>query len=220
MNNSALPQPGQVAWLKVVAVNDTGTFLAWGRPKDLLLPFREQPRETRVTPGEYCLVCILLDADDRPFATMRLDRWIKDTAEGYRAGDPVTLVVAGRTDLGLKVVVDHRYWGLLHAAGLTRPVQRGDTLPGWIRQLREDGKLDVTIDPPAHKAAAELTTRILDALQEAGGRLPLGDRSPPEAIRDAFGVSKGVFKQAIGALYRQRQIRINDDSIEFTGGKD
>lgn len=213
------PQPGigEVAWLPVVAIKDAGAFLGWGRPKDLLLPFSEQPRGARPRVGEHCLVYIAEDDEERPFASMRLNDFIADTADGYAPGDPVTLVIAELTDLGVKAVVDHRYWGLLYAGDIFRPLRPGETCAGFVRKLRDDGKLDVTINPPAHVAAAGLAGRVLDALRAAGGFLPLSDKSRPEDIQAAFGVSKGVYKQAIGALFRQRLISIERDGIRLAG---
>lgn len=209
-----LPEPGQVAWLKVVAVNNTGVFLAWGRPKDLLLPFSEQAG--RAVVGQHCLVCILLDEDDRPFASGQLDEWIHDIVPAsvtYAAGDRVALTVADTTDLGVKVIVDDRYWGLLYRDEIFRPVHKGQQLGGYVKKLRDDGKLDVTINPPTHIAAASLAERILAAVDANGGQLMLTDKSRPEAIQSAFGVSKSVFKQALGALYKQRLILIETHCI-------
>ncbi|MFZ5723098.1 MAG: S1 RNA-binding domain-containing protein [Pseudomonadota bacterium] len=211
---------GQVLWLPVVAVNNTGAFLDWGRPKDLLLPFGEQ--EGRVAPGEHCLVFVALDDEDRPFASMKLNDFIFDTfdegdGDNYPQGKRVELVIAGETDLGIKAVVDHRYWGLIHREDLFRPLRRGQTLAGYMKRPRDDGKLDVTVNPPAHVAADALTDRILAALQQRGGFLPLSDKSAPEDIQRTFGVSKGVFKQAIGALYKQRRILIAKDGIRLAG---
>lgn len=211
------PDVGEVAWLPVVAVKDAGAFLDWGRPKDLLLPFSEQPRGGRPQPGQYCLVYIAQDEDDRPFASMKVNDFIADTADGYAPGDKVTLLIAELTDLGVKAVVDHRYWGLLYAADIFRTLRQGETCTGYVQKLREDGKLDVTLNPPAHVAAASLGDRVLAALRAAGGFLPLSDKSSPEAIQDAFGVSKSVYKQAIGALYKQRLISIDKDGIRLAG---
>ena len=208
---------GEVAWLKVVAVKDAGAFLDWGRPKDLLLPYGEQPRGARVRAGDHCLVFIAEDADGRPFASMRLNDFIADAAGGYQAGQRVSLVIAELTDLGVKAVVDHRCWGLLYADDIFRPVRRGEHCTGYVRKVREDGRLDLTLNPPARVAAGALTDRIVEALQAAGGFLPLGDKSPPEAIQQAFGVSKGVFKQAIGALYKQQRILITREGIRLAG---
>lgn len=209
-----LAQPGEVAWLKVLTVNNTGAFLDWGRPKDLLLPYGEQ--NGRVVVGQHCLVCILLDSDDRPFATMKLDNWIHDTvAEGdeRETGSTVHIIVAEETDLGVKVVVDHHYWGLLYRDEIFRPLSKGQALRGYVKKQREDGKLDISINPPTHVAAQTLTDRILTAIDTAGGKLALTDKSSPADIQRAFGVSKSVFKQAIGALYKHRKIEITTHGI-------
>ncbi len=209
-----------VLWLRVAAVNDTGAFLDWGRPKDLLLPFSEQ--EGRPQPGDYCLVFVDIDDDERPFASMKLNDFLYDVlvggdADNYPQGQAVTLVIAGETDLGIKAIVNHRYWGMLYRDEIYRPPRRGLTLTGYVKNPRADGKLDLSINPPAHLAAGALTDRILAMLQQRGGYLPYSDKSPPEDIQRAFGVSKGVFKQAIGALYKQRQIIIAKDGIRLPG---
>jgi predicted RNA-binding protein (virulence factor B family) len=205
------PQPGQVAWLRVVEVNNTGAFLDWGREKDLLLPYGEQ--NGRVVVGQHCLVCVLEDDDDRPFASMKLDEIIRDEAEGYETGDAVELIVSGPTDLGMKVVVDHRYWGLLYRDEIFRPLRAGQQLRGHVKKMREDGRLDVSINPPAHVAAAALTDRILAAIDAHDGKLSITDKSSPQEIQRTFGVSKGVFKQAVGALYKERLIVIDTSCL-------
>ena len=208
----------QAAWLPVVEVNNTGAFLDWGRPKDLLLPYSEQ--QGRVAVGQHCLVYITVDDDERPFASMKVNDFIRDCVDPdlndhYVPGQPVTLLIAEDTDLGIKAVVDNRWWGLLYTADLFRPVRRGQTRQGYVKKLRPDGKLDVTLNPPAHIAAASLTDQVLETLRKRGGFLPLNDKSAPEDIQRMFGVSKGVFKQAIGALYKQRQIVIGKDGIRL-----
>ncbi|MFZ5756543.1 MAG: S1 RNA-binding domain-containing protein [Pseudomonadota bacterium] len=219
MSTEKRPEPGDVAFLKVVTVNNTGAFLDWGREKDLLLPYSEQ--QGRVAVDQYCLVIIQLDDDDRPFASMQLNDFIDDTVDThdtpFKPGQRVHLVIADETDLGVKAVVDHRWWGLLYREDLFRPVRRGQSFEGHIKQQRADGKLDVTLNPPAHVAAASLGDRILETLAKRGGFLPLSDKSPPEDIQRTFGVSKGVFKQAIGALYKQRRIIIGRDGIRLPG---
>lgn len=197
---------GEVAWLKVVTVNNTGAFLDWGRTKDLLLPYGEQ--SGRVVVGQHVLVYIAEDDEERPFASMKLDDFISDHAEGYGTGDVVQVTVHGETDLGVKVIVDHRYWGLLYRDEIFRTLRTGQPLRGYVKKLRDDGRLDVTINPPAHVAASALTDRILAAIDAAGGKLTLTDKSSPEDIQRAFAVSKGVFKQAVGALYKERLITI------------
>lgn len=210
----------QVLWLKVVQVNNTGAFLDWGRPKDLLLPYSEQ--EGRPQPGDYCMVYVGLDDDERPFASMKLNDFVFDTydegdAANYPQGKKVSLLIAGETDLGIKAVVNHRYWGMLYRDEVFRPLRRGETVAGYMKLPRADDKLDVTINPPAHVAADALTNRIIATLRQRGGFLPLSDKSAPEDIQRAFGVSKSVFKQAIGALYKDRLIVIAKDGIRLAG---
>lgn len=205
-------------WLRVAEVNDTGAFLDWGRPRDLLLPYGEQAG--RVRPGDGVLVYIAEDDQGRPFASMRLNDFIADTSnEPYAPGERVRLVIAAQTDLGVRAVVDDHVWGLIWHEDLLRAVHQGEACEGWVRRVREDGRLDVTLNPPARQAAGALADRILAELGRAGGFLPLSDRSSPDEIRRAFGTSKGVFKQAIGALYRERRILIDDDGIRLPGAR-
>lgn len=208
---------GEIALLKVVAVNDTGAFLHQGLPKDLLLPYREQHGEVRV--DDQVLVMVCEDEQGRPFASMRLDDFIQDEAEGYAQGDQVALIIAGPVDLGIKAIVDNRYWGLLYADEIFRPqhqaLKKGDRMTGYVKKPRADHKIDITINPPGHIAAASLADQILTKLGKHGGFLPLHDKSAPDAIQAAFGVSKSVFKQAIGVLYKQRRITIEDGGIRL-----
>lgn len=210
----------QVLWLRVVEVNDTGAFLDWGRPKDLLLPYSEQ--EGRPATGDYCMVYVGTDDDERPFASMKLNDFVFDTydegdAPNYPQGRKVSLLIAGETDLGIKAVVNHRYWGMLYRDEVFQPLRRGQSIDGYMKLPRADDKLDVTINPPAHIAAGALTDRIIASLRQRGGFLPLSDKSSPDDIQRAFGVSKGVFKQAIGALYKDRLILIAKDGIRLAG---
>ncbi len=202
-----------MAYLEVVTVNDTGAFLAWGRPKDLLLPYGEQ--RFRPTLGKRVLVMINVDDRGRPVASQRLDRFIKDEAEGLAAGDGVTLVIAERTDLGLKAVVNHRYWGVLYQDELTRMPRRGDRLQGYVKRVRDDGRLDLALLPPGSARLDVVGDKVLAVLTRAGGYLALSDKSAPEEIKARLGVSKSAFKQAIGRLYKQRRIVIEEAGIRL-----
>lgn len=210
-----LAEVGEVALLKVVTVNATGAFLDWGRPKDLLLPFGEQ--DFRPTVGKSVLVMIFADDQGRPVASQRLDRFIKDAAEGLAPGDAVTLVIGDRTELGVKTVVEHRFWGLLYhdeyqAVG-SRPPRRGERLTGYVKRVRDDGRLDLTLQPLGGARRDLAGERIMAALDDGQGFLALTDKSPASAIKARLGISKNAFKQAIGGLYRQRLIRLEADGI-------
>lgn len=213
-NRRPLAQVGEVAYLQVVTVNDTGAFLDWGQPKDLLLPYGEQ--RFRPDAGKRVLVIIYEDQQGRPVASQRLERFIKDEAEGLAAGDEVELMVAERTDLGVKTVVDHRFWGLIYHDDLTQPVRRGQRLTGYVRRLRDDGRLDLSLLPPGAARLDVVGDKVLAELRRSGGYLPLADKSPASEIKARLGVSKSAFKQAIGRLYKKRQVVIEEKGIRLS----
>ena len=207
-------QVGDFASLKVVEVSRVGLFLDWGLPKDLLLPHSEEKRPLQV--GDYCVVyCYIDERTRRITATARLDRYLDDTAAHYQAGQEVDLLVVERTDLGFKAIIDGRHWGLIHKNELFKFVRGGMREKGYIKEVRADGKISLSLQPVGQAARDDLGERILAALREAGGSLALSDKSPPEAISREFGVSKGNFKKAIGGLFKQGLITILDDRIEL-----
>ncbi|MFY0991674.1 S1 RNA-binding domain-containing protein [Halomonas sp. C05BenzN] len=207
---------GEVVYLEVVTVNDTGAFLDWGQPKDLLLPYGEQ--RFRPTPGKRVLVMVYEDQQGRPVASQKLDRFLTDEASGLAPGDEVTLVIADQTDLGFKTVVNHRFWGLLYRDDVTRPLRRGQRVTGYIKRQRDDGRLDLSLLPPGEARLDVVGERVLKALRESGGYLPLGDRSDAVEIKSRLGVSKNAFKQAIGRLYKRRLIVIEPAGIRLAPG--
>lgn len=206
---------GQCASLRVVSVKaGVGAFLSWGLEKDLLLPLREQSREVR--PLDWVIVHIALDPkSDRIIATARLKRWLDLTPATYRAGDRVALLIEAETPLGFRAIVNHAHHGLLLHADAPPSLRIGQTLDGFIRTVREDGKIDLSLEPVGYRRIAPLTEQILEKLRAAGGRLPLHDKTPPAEIQAAFGASKKAFKQALGALYRDQQIRIEEGGIRL-----
>jgi predicted RNA-binding protein (virulence factor B family) len=207
-------QVGGFASLKVVDINRIGLFLDWGLPKDLLLPHSEEKRPLQV--GDYCVVHVFLDRRSRRItATARLDRYLDREPASYRVGQEVELLVVEPTDLGFKAIIDGRHWGLIHKNEVFKFLRPGMQEKGYIRELRADGKISLSLQPVGQQAAGSLAEQILTRLHEAGGRLALSDKSPPEEIVRLFGVSKGNFKKAIGGLYKQGRIRILDDGIEL-----
>ncbi|MGR9087097.1 MAG: CvfB family protein [Gammaproteobacteria bacterium] len=206
-------QVGDFAWLKVVSVNYYGAFLDWGLPKDLLVPFSEQPYEMKT--GQHYLVKIYLDDKNRIVATAKIDRLIRDESDDFVVGQKVSLLIAEKTELGYKAVVDNTHWGVLYQNEVFQPLAKGQRLDGYIRQIRPDKKIDLILHEPGYGKVDSLTDRILARLMEEGGGLPLSDKSPPEAIHAAFGVSKKAYKQAIGALYKRQLIHIDDSGIRL-----
>ncbi|TPQ24798.1 S1 RNA-binding domain-containing protein [Methylomonas koyamae] len=209
-----LVQAGEVAWLKCVSLSHAGAFLDWGLPKDLLLPFSEQ--KGKVIEGRSYLVRLFLDEDNRIAASMVLDDFIQDQAFYYKEGQAVQLVIAEHTELGFKAVVDHQYWGVLYKNEVFQPLKKGQKLTGYIKKIRPDHKLDLILSQEKYGQKVDATSaKILDILARRGGYVALTDKSDPELIYDTFAVSKKVFKQAIGGLYKQRRILIEADGIRL-----
>jgi predicted RNA-binding protein (virulence factor B family) len=207
---------GDFAALKVISLQpQAGAFLDWGLSKDLLLPIREQAH--RVAVGETVVVYVFLDRkSNRIVATTRINRYLDATAADYTEGQRVALLIAGETPLGYKAIVENAHTGLLYKTDLGTPLAIGQSIEGFVRIVRPDGKIDLRLDPAGHVRIASLTERIIDALVKApGGRLSFGDHSTPEEIRVQFATSKKAFKQVLGALYRERRIRLIDGGIEW-----
>lgn len=211
-----LAMVGQFAMLRVVSINPRiGVFLDWGMDKDLLLPMREMFRP--VSGGEFVLVQIVLDEkSDRLIATSRLNRRLTFPEPGtYREGDGVSLMVMSRSPLGYNMIVNDAHRGMLYDSDAPGRLEPGDRFEGYIRLVRPDGKLDLALGKSGYRRIGPLTDQILAALMEKGGHLPYSDNSPPEEIREYFGVSKKAFKQAIGSLFRERRIYIDTDGIRL-----
>ncbi|RYD77893.1 MAG: GntR family transcriptional regulator [Verrucomicrobiaceae bacterium] len=206
---------GDFALLRVISVNrQVGVFLDWGLAKDLLLPVREQRRP--VTPGQWLIVHVLLDYQTgRIVASTRLNRFLNQTEPLYDDGQKVNLLVAEETELGYKAIVENAHWGLLYRNELAVPITIGEKLTGYIRTIREDGKIDLSLDPAGYGRIAPLTKQIIDALKANEGFIDLDDESSPEEIRAAFNVSKKAFKQALGSLFRERRIQFLEQGIQL-----
>jgi uncharacterized protein len=203
----------EIAWLEVVSLNYVGAFLDWGLPKDLLVPFGEQHHELEV--GKSYLVKLFLDTQNRILATTKIEKFIAEESIYFKAGQKVSLLIADQTDLGIKAIINNSHWGMLYTNELFQSVSKGQKIDGFIRQIREDNKIDLTLHQPGYGKVDELTDKILARLKDNQGFLALSDKSPPEAIYGAFGVSKKVFKQAIGALYKKKLVLIEKDGIKL-----
>lgn len=210
-----LVEMGQVAWLQVVDVNQMGAFVDWGLPKDLFIPFAEQHHELRK--GQHTLVKVYLDNQNRIAGSTRIDHWIDDDATGLQVGQQVSLVIADKTELGFKAVVNHCCWGLLYGNEVFQPLRKGQVVQGYVKQIRADNKVDLTLGKPGFSKGKidAVGQQIINELQAQGGRLSLTEKSPPEDIYATFGVSKKVFKQALGALYKQRRVSLDTGSISL-----
>jgi uncharacterized protein len=206
---------GEFACLKVINVRENiGAFLDWGLAKDLLLPFREQEFPVRV--GDRVVVYVGLDVKtQRIIASARLNRHLNRDTPAYRDGQPVNILVLGKTPLGYNAIVDNAHRGLLYKSQLAGPLAIGQKLKGFVRTVRAGGKIDLSLDAVGYKRVAPLTDLIVTALKMSGGKLEFDDDSPPAAIRQHFGVSKKAFKQALGKLYKTRRITFSKPGIQL-----
>jgi predicted RNA-binding protein (virulence factor B family) len=208
-----LAMVGEFACLEVRDISErAGAFLGWGLSKDLLLPFREQGKPVKL--GQRVVVAVIIDGrTDRIIASAKVDDHLRGGVPMYRAGQEVDALVFAKSPLGYGVVVENAHRGLLFTDGAPREVRYGDRLRAFVRAVRDDGKVDLGFDPAGYARVAPLGERIMEALAAAGGTLPVGDHSTPADIRARFGASKKAFKQAIGALYRERRIELSDGGI-------
>lgn len=206
---------GDFACLNVVSVNErVGAFLDWGLAKDLLLPFREQVRPLRT--GQRVVVLIQLDPkSERIVATTRLNRHLSKDRPAYPNNQPVSLLITGRTVLGYNAIVENSHAGLLFGDKLAAPLSVGQRLKGFVREIHPNGKIDLSLDAAGYQRVGALTDLIVQALESNGGRLKFDDASSPQAIREAFGVSKKAFKQALGKLYKARRIQFQNPGIQL-----
>ncbi len=206
---------GEFAYLKVVNVaTSIGAFLDWGLAKDLLLPFSEQ--KIHVRRGHWVTVAVFLDPESgRIVASTRLNRHLSREAPTYAEGQAVNLLVTAKTPLGYNTIVENAHRGLLYHTNLAGPLTLGDKLRGFVRKVRTDGKIDLSLDADGYQRVAPLTDKILQALQANRGRIAYDDASSPQEIRESFGVSKNAFKQALGALYKKRRIRFLHPGVEL-----
>lgn len=208
-------QVGEFAYLQVSDVNQTGAFLDWGIMKDLLVPFREQ--KIRLSRGMVVLVYVYLDdATKRVVASAKIEKFLGNRYPRYKIGDRVKALVYKRTDLGYKAIVDDLFNGMIYENELFAPLEIGEAITAYVKQVRDDGKIDLVLSGSNDGRVDALMDRILERLaNEPDGFLPISDAAAPETIRATFQCSKKDFKKAIGHLYRDRKISITDGGIRL-----
>lgn len=205
-------QVGEFAYLEVAWVNQYGAFLNWGLMKDLFVPFREQKMKMLVG-RKYMIHAHLDDESYRIVASAKVERYLSKEKPEYAAGDEVDILVWQKTDLGFKAIIDNKYSGLLYENEIFTPLSAGMQLKAYVKQVREDGKVDLMLQKPGFAKVGDFSKTLLDYLREQGGRIALTDKSPAEEIYEVFGVSKKTFKKGVGDLYKKRLISLQDDAI-------
>lgn len=203
---------GQCAHLQVKEVNAVGAFLDWGLPKDLLVPYNEQHKPMEA--GRSYVVTVYLDSyTNRITASSKLSHHLQERADGLKIDQAVDLLICGRSDMGYKAVINHTHLGLIFRDDAFRTLVYGERLQGYIKNIRPDRKIGLSLQQQSSKGKDELAEKILRFLADHNGVSTLTDKSEPDAIYRQYQVSKGKYKNALSALYKQRKILIDDDKI-------
>jgi len=205
---------GECAYLKVVDVNQTGAFMDWGLPKDLLVPYGEQISPLKIGLS-YTVLAYLDENTNRIAATQKLDSHLSEEAQYFKPGQAVDILIFGKTELGYKAIINNTHIGLIYKNEVFQTLTHGEKLKGFIKAIREDRKIDLCLQLPGKDAREDLKTRILNHLQKNDGESTLTDKSSPDDIYQCFAVSKKNYKKAIGTLYKKKLIRIEEDKIRL-----
>ena len=209
-----LVQVGEFACLEVSWVNQFGAFLNWGLMKDLFVPFSEQKMKMQVG-NKYVIHAYIDDESFRIVASAKVDRYLSKEKAPYQPGEEVNILIWQKTDLGFKAIIENMYSGLLYDSEIFQTLHMGDTLKAYIKQVREDGKIDLILQKPGFEKVDDFSKTLYHYIADHGGRIGLNDKSPAEEIYDVFGVSKKTFKKAVGDLYKKRLILLHEDGIEL-----
>jgi len=205
---------GEIACLEVVSCNSVGAFMDWGLPKDLFAPFGQQSIPMKV--GERHIVAVYQDNTGRIAASSKLNRFVKAETSGLKIGQKVKALIGDKTDLGYKLIINSKFWGVLHLSDVFQPLKYGQAVTAYIKKVRPDGKVDMTLNEMGEGPAnTSLQSKILTLLKQNGGFYPVNDKTSPEKIYQLFSVSKKVFKSTIGKLYKNKQIAIDKDGIRL-----
>ncbi|MGB3145675.1 MAG: S1-like domain-containing RNA-binding protein [Maribacter sp.] len=205
---------GEFRLLQVAEVNEFGAFMEWGLEKHLLVPFREQ--RVKMKEGQWYVVhCYLDERSGRLVATNKLDKFLSNDNLDLKEWEQVELVVTRQTDLGWEVIVNERHKGLVYFNEVFKPINIGDVIPGCIKTIRKDNKIDISLQPLGAKVLEPAANKIFEVLKQHGGFMPFHDKSAPEEIRDTFQMSKKTFKKGLGTLYRERKIKLEGDGFSM-----
>jgi predicted RNA-binding protein (virulence factor B family) len=209
-----LAMVGEFRMMQVKDVTQVGAFLEWGIMKDLLVPYREQ--KTQMKKGRSYLVYVYLDSvTNRIVASARIDKFLDNVPPHYEYNQEIDLTVIDETEIGYKVIINNLHSGLLYRNEVFRSLAKGEKLKGYIKEVREDDKIDVSLQKLGYEKVDGISKHILDTLLHHGGYLPLHDKSDADEIQALFACSKKTFKKAIGALYKQKLIALEEEGIRL-----
>jgi predicted RNA-binding protein (virulence factor B family) len=203
---------GECAWLECVAVTKFGAFMNWGLTKDLLIPFREQLNE--IVLGQSYPVFIYLDILTRRIVgSTKIEKYLNRRKPEFTAFQEVILMIAYSSDMGFTAVINNSHTGLIYRNEVFQPIKGGDKLKGYIKEIRGDGKIDLTLKLPGYDNLIGDDKIVLDIIKKHGGSMSITDKSDPEEIYSLFHMSKKNWKKVIGNLYRKRKIQITEKDI-------
>jgi predicted RNA-binding protein (virulence factor B family) len=205
---------GDIVNLKVVSVTNQGAFMDWGLMKDLFVPKSKQLMGMRVG-GNYLVKIYLDEQTGRVAATEKIEPFLSNETLTVKEQEPVDLLVYRRTDIGYTVIINNQHTGVLHFNDIFQEIQVGDSLKGFIKNIREENKIDVAIGKMGYQRVEDEAGKVLRLLQENNGYLPYNDKSSPEDIYSFFGMSKKTFKMTTGNLYKSRKIIFTQTGIKL-----
>jgi predicted RNA-binding protein (virulence factor B family) len=204
----------EFACLKVKDINKFGAFLDWGLDKDLMVPFSEQHNKMNI--DEQHVVRLVHDEKtDRLFATARLNKYLEFDHLTVKLNEEVEIIILEETDIGFKAIIEDAHLGLIYKSDVFQPLKKGDKMKAWIKLIREDGKIDLSLQKFGYGNIEPSSQKVLDVLKENDGFLPLHDKSNPQEIIDSLNMSKKTFKKSIGNLYKQKLIKLEDNGIRL-----
>ncbi|MFT4736827.1 MAG: putative RNA-binding protein (virulence factor B family) [Cyclobacteriaceae bacterium] len=204
----------EFACLKVIDVNNFGAFLDWGLEKDLLVPFKQQNSNMRV--GQWYLIYLYHDEQsDRLVATAKVHPLFEKENIQLEEGQQVDLLVAEEVEIGMKVVINNKYQGMIYHNEIHQDLIIGDRLPGFVKQIREDNKIDISLQAIGIAHLEVGAEKILQILKENEGYLAITDKSDPEDIQFHFQLSKKAFKRSLGTLYKAKRVSLEPDGIKL-----
>ena len=204
----------QFAYLEVTSVTQFGAFVYWGIAKELLVPFREQDK--RLEPGQHTVVYLYKDeTSGRLAGSAKIRKFLDKDLVTVDAEEEVQILIYDQTELGYKAIVNDKHDGLIYHNEVFQSVAIGQRLKAYVKKVREDGKLDLELQPPGYSKVAPNAERIIKALEDHEGWLPLTDKSSPEEITKKLGMSKKTFKKAVGDLYKKHRIELGQDGIHL-----
>lgn len=209
-----LTQVNQFAFLNVKSITKIGAFLDWGLMKDLLVPYSEQRTKIKKG-GRYLVYTYLDDTTKRIVGSTKIDKFLGNTIPNYNKGECVTCLIYEESDIGYKVIIDNLHKGIIYKNEIYRSIDIGDTIIGYVKLIRNDNKIDITLNDIAINRIEILANRIYQFIEINGGKTTLCDKSSPDEIKSILQCSKKDFKKAIGYLYKSKRIIINDNTISI-----